>query len=269
MADLPGPDTRAPIPRPASAAPAFPRPASPGLRIERLGLRFGRHTVFDNLSFTVAPGSFVVLLGTSGVGKTSLLKVIAGLIAPAAGGVLATDGGPLAGRIAFMGQQDLLYPWLDAAENVMLGARLRRERRDRALALHLLERVGLASRARALPGQLSTGMRQRVALARTLYEARPVVLMDEPFSALDSFTRGHVQDIAAELLRGRTTLLITHDPLEASRLGHHLLVLTGQPARLGAPISVSDRPPPRPADDPEVLLTQARLLRALAGEQEG
>ncbi len=105
-------------------------------------------------------------------------------------------------------------------------------------------------------------MRQRAAIARTLYEARPIVLMDEPFSALDTFTRTRIQELFAELMAGCTVLLITHDPLEACRLGHHLLVLSGHPARLGAPLAVPGTPPRAP-DDPILLQTQGHLLRAL------
>ena len=236
----------------------------PGLRIERLTLRYGRHTVFRDLDLLVEGGSFVVLLGSSGVGKSSLLKIVAGLAEPSSGRVVATDGRPLAGRIAYMGQQDLLYPWLSAIENVMLGARLRGENRDRHRARHLLGRVGLQDRAGALPAQLSGGMRQRVAIARTLYEDRPFVLMDEPFSALDTLTRARVQELAAELLVDRTVLMITHDPFEACRLGQHLLVLSGEPAALGAPIPVPGTAP-RPLDDPELLRTQGQLMRLLTG----
>jgi putative hydroxymethylpyrimidine transport system ATP-binding protein len=161
-----------------------------------------------------------------------------------------------------MGQQDLLYPWLSVVENVMLGSRLRGEKGDRDRALDLLQRVGLSERSKAQPSELSGGMRQRAAIARTLYEDRPIVLMDEPFSALDTFTRARVQDIAAELLQGRTALLITHDPLEACRLGHHLFVLSGHPARLGPPISIRGKTPRAP-DDEELLHTQGRLMRVL------
>jgi putative hydroxymethylpyrimidine transport system ATP-binding protein len=111
-------------------------------------------------------------------------------------------------------------------------------------------------------------MRQRTALARTLYEDRPMVLMDEPFSALDAVTRARIQGLAAELLRGRTVLLITHDPMEACRLGHRLVVLAGHPAVLGAPITVPGRVP-RALDDPDLLRSQGHLMRALVQAEAG
>jgi putative hydroxymethylpyrimidine transport system ATP-binding protein len=215
----------------------------PGVIIDRLTLHYGADLVFENLDLTLEGGAFVVLLGPSGVGKTSLLKIIAGLSRPESGTVRATDGLNLRNRIAYMAQQDLLYPWLTVAQNVMLGARLRGEPPNPERALHLLAQVGLADRADAHPAALSGGMRQRAAIARTLYENRPIVLMDEPFSALDSITRARIQDLAAALLADRTVLLITHDPLEACRLGQHLIVLSGQPARLAAPIAIPGRPP--------------------------
>jgi putative hydroxymethylpyrimidine transport system ATP-binding protein len=246
----------------AERAATSPEPAAPSLVIEGLALRYGPRTIFENLDLTIGSGEFVVLLGTSGVGKTSLLKIVAGLAKPSAGRVTASDGLPLKHRIAYMGQQDLLFPWLTVLQNVMLGSRLRHEKPDSRRALDLLERVGLVDRAKALPAQLSGGMRQRAAIARTLYENRPIVLMDEPFSALDTFTRARVQDLAADLLRGRTALLITHDPLEACRLGHHLVVLAGHPATIGPPITVHG-PTPRAPDDDELLHTQGRLMRLL------
>jgi putative hydroxymethylpyrimidine transport system ATP-binding protein len=236
--------------------------ACPGIIIEGLTLSYGEQTIFRNLDLTIAGGQFVALLGTSGVGKTSLLKIVAGLAKPTSGTVRADDGAALRGRVAYMGQTDLLYPWLTVEENVTLGSRLRGERPDRGRARHLLERVGLGERARTLPGELSGGMRQRTAIARTLYEDRPIVLMDEPFSALDTFTRARVQELAAELLEGRTALLITHDPFEACRLGHHLVVLSGHPATLGPPIAVPGKPARAP-DDPHLLETQGHLLRVL------
>jgi putative hydroxymethylpyrimidine transport system ATP-binding protein len=240
-----------------------PGGAPPGLHVENLAFHYGSHIIFDHLTFALRPGEFSALLGPSGVGKSSLLKIIAGLAKPDAGSVVATDGLPLPHRVAYMAQQDLLYPWLSVIENVMLGSRLRGDMVDRARALSLLERVGLAERARAQPSELSGGMQQRAALARTLYEDRPIVLMDEPFSSLDTITRGRVQDLAAELLRGRTILLITHDPLEACRLGNQVLVLAGSPARLWPPISVGGATPRAPDDD-ALLHTQGHLMRMLS-----
>ncbi len=239
----------------------------PGLHLSGLTLHYAGTALFEDLDLVAAGGECTVLLGPSGVGKSSLLRIVAGLLPPEIGAVSASDGAAVTGRVAYMGQRDLLLPWLSALGNVTLGARLRGERGDGDRALALLEKVGLAERANSLPQDLSGGMRQRVAIARTLFEDRPIVLMDEPFSALDSITRARVQDLAAELLAGRTTLLITHDPQEACRLGHVLLVLAGRPARLGAPISVPGTPP-RPLDDPDLLATQARLARALNDQAE-
>ncbi len=235
----------------------------PGIVIGGLCLRYAGESIFEGLNVTLPAGRFSVLLGPSGVGKTSLLRIIAGLETPAAGHVSADDGAPLAGRVAYMAQQDLLLPWASALENVMLGAVLRGQRREPQRAEALLRRVGLGHRLRALPATLSGGERQRVALARTLYEDRPVVLMDEPFSALDAISRARLQDLAVELLDQRTVLLITHDPLEACRLGHSLWVLAGTPATLGPPLTVPGAPPRAP-DDESMLHRQGELLRRLA-----
>jgi putative hydroxymethylpyrimidine transport system ATP-binding protein len=225
-------------------------------------LRFGANTVFENLDLETKGGEFNTLLGASGVGKSSLLKIIAGLSRPTAGSVLGTDGLPIEGRIAYMGQQDLLLPWLNVFENVTLGARLRHEKVDKTWAEHLLERVGLSTRHKDLPSALSGGMRQRAAIARTLYERQPIVLMDEPFSALDTITRATVQDLAAELLAGRTVLLITHDPMEACHLSHQVMVLSGHPAKFGPPIILAGQPPRAP-DNAELQRSQGDLLRLL------
>ena len=236
----------------------------PGILVQGLTLHFGGQKLFENLTLTIPPQRLTALLGPSGAGKTSLLRIIAGLEPPASGTVTATDGQPIAHRIAYMGQQDLLLPWARALDNVMLGATLRGERKNPALANHLLARVGLAARARALPSELSGGERQRIAIARTLYEQRPIVLMDEPFSALDAITRARIQDLAAELLADCTVLLITHDPLEACRLAHQLLVISGSPAQLSAPIHVPGQPPRAP-DGEKLLQTQGHLMRQLSG----
>ncbi len=238
----------------------------PAIRIEGLSLRFGTGTLFDSLSLDLPGGELTALLGASGIGKTTLLRVLAGFFPHVGFPVVAGGGARLRGQVAYMGQEDLLLPWLSALGNVVLGSRLRGTRPDRGRALALLDQVGLADRAGARPATLSGGMRQRVALARTLYEDRPVVLMDEPFSALDGLNRARMQTLAAGLLRGRTVLLITHDPLEACRLAQSVLVMSGFPATLSAPLPVPG-PTPRAVDDPSVLAIQGALLRRLLGGQ--
>ena len=242
--------------------------SAPGVRIDKARFAYGERTIFDNLSLDLPAGQWTCLLGPSGVGKTTLLRLIAGLEPAGAGGsVTADDGASLAGRIAWMAQTDLLLPWLPVAGNVALGARLRGEATDRARVATLLDRVGLGDRADALPAALSGGQRQRVALARTLMEDRPVIVMDEPFSALDAITRLKLQALAAELLAGRTVLLVTHDPMEALRLGHRVLVLTGSPATLAeaaAPAGAIPREPGSAA----LLADYKRLIGWLDGEAD-
>lgn len=243
-------------------------PPPPSIQLLDAALSFGGRPVFAGLSLRVPAGRTTCLLGPSGVGKSSLLRLIAGLT-QGDGTVAADDGQPLPGRIAWMGQQDLLLPWASVLDNVLLGVRLRgrrADRTDRERAMTLLKAVGLADRAGSRPDALSGGMRQRVALARTLFEDRPVVLMDEPFSALDAITRLRLQDLAAGLLAGRTVLMVTHDPMEALRLGHQVLVLSGHPAALSDPI-LPPGPVPRPPDDPELLSLQGQLLARLRGDE--
>lgn len=214
------------------------------------------YVVADRLSLEFAAGRTTCLLGRSGVGKTSLLRHLAGLL----------PGTTPAGPAAYMAQRDLLLPWLSVLDNVLLGYRLRGDgparRAVEPRARALLADVGLGDRLTDLPRTLSGGMRQRAALARTLCEDRPVVLMDEPFAHLDAVTRFDLQDLAARLLRGRTVVLVTHDPLEALRIGHEIRVLTGSPFRIGPPIAPAGDVPRDPAD-PGLLALQAQLIADL------
>jgi putative hydroxymethylpyrimidine transport system ATP-binding protein len=170
-----------------------------------------------------------------------------------------------------MGQQDLLLPWLSVIENVTLGRRLRGEdpkgHEAQSRAKQLLDAVGLKGYEQSLPSKLSGGMRQRAALARTLMENRPVVLMDEPFSAVDAITRFRLQELAADLLRDRTVLLVTHDPLEALRLGDRIHVLSGRPVVISDALLPTGLRP-RPAGDPDLLTNQAKLIGQLSAAME-
>ena len=240
---------------------------APGIEVRGLSLRFGLRPIFDNLTFSIPGGQWSSLLGASGAGKTSLLRIISGLAKASGGEVRASDGLPIAGRLAWMGQKDLLYPWLSVRDNVSLGARLRGERIDHLRVTTLLQQVGLEHCADDRPAALSGGMRQRAALARTLYEDRPIVLMDEPFSALDTITRTRIQSLAARLLVNRTVVLITHDPMEACRLSHRLLVLSPAPGEIDATHRLSGIPPRAP-DDPALLAGQAELLQQLIRANE-
>ena len=220
--------------------------------------------LFDPLRLDLAAGQWTSLLGASGTGKTTLLRLIAGLDTGVQfhGTITASDGIPLSERIAFMGQSDLLAPWLDITGNVTIGSRLRGDTPDLERARDIIERVGLTPHKQQRPYTLSGGQRQRASLARTLMEDRPVVLLDEPFSALDARTRAEMQEIAGVLLEGRTVLLVTHDPAEAARLSHHAFLLrdTGLQQLDLPPVQ-----PVRPVDDPQTMQAQVAMYRALRG----
>lgn len=222
------------------------------------------HVLFQDLELNVAAAQWTCLLGPSGVGKSTLLRLLAGLETGGQfqGTIESNDHQPMQGRIAYMGQADLLAPWLNILDNVMLGARLRGEEPDQNRAETLISRVGLSGHTTKRPATLSGGMRQRVALARALMEDRPFVLLDEPFAALDARTRAEMQELAFELLAGRTVLLVTHDPSEAARLGHHIQILS-ETGLTRHPVPTS--PPIRPYDAPETIDAQIALMSQLRG----
>ncbi len=242
-------------------------PISVSVQVGRLA--FGNAVLFNEIELALPAGEWTCLLGPSGVGKTTLLRLIADLVPDVENiAIMCSDGQSIIGRTAYMAQQDLLMPWLNVIENVLLGAKLRGENANRSRALDLLERVGLSENVKDFPAQLSGGMRQRAALARTLMEDRPIVLMDEPFSSLDAISRIRMQDMAAELLEGRTVLLVTHDPMEALRLGDRIHVLSGRPVSIDAPLLPNGNRP-RDLHDPEVLNGQADLLERLTRADQG
>ncbi len=242
---------------------------APALTVHVPHFDYEGRTLFDNFTLPVGAGAWTCLLGPSGCGKSTLLRLVAGLLDGAT--IADEDGQPVAGRLSFMAQNDGLLPWLSVIDNVTIGFRLRQGRTSGGAraqqGMSYLRRVGLERVANDLPSTLSGGMRQRVALARTLMEDRPVVLMDEPFSALDAITRHRLQDLVADLLSDRTVLLVTHSPMEALRLGHKIYVLHELPATLDEPMK-PDGPTPRRGTDAGVLELQADLLERLTRAAE-
>ena len=214
------------------------RPAAGGetaaVQLADVSKVFGRGTsavrALDHISLEVAPGEFTCLIGASGCGKSTLLNLVAGLEQPTSGQVSA------AGRVAFMFQEPALFPWLTAAGNIDLALRARgakrAERKQRVT--ELLETVNLSGFGGKRPHELSGGMRQRVALARALAQDADVLLMDEPFGALDAMTRDLLHDELDRICAGRqlTILFVTHNVQEAVRLGNRVVVLSSRPGRV-------------------------------------
>jgi ABC-type nitrate/sulfonate/bicarbonate transport system ATPase subunit len=232
-----------------------------------------RLPVLREIGFSVAAGEFVSLIGPSGSGKSTLLDLVAGLLEPDAGEI-RFGGRPLAanerlGRSAYMHQRDLLLPWRNALDNVGLALEAKGARRKaaRSAAAGLLESFGLSRFAASYPTGLSGGMRQRVAFLRTVVTGSPLLLLDEPFGALDAFTRVETQDWLVELLarEPRTVLFVTHDVEEAIFLADRVIVLSPLPASVGAVLPV---PFPRPREreivtSPAFIALREEAMRAL------
>jgi sulfonate transport system ATP-binding protein len=238
------------------------------LKVRVTEKRFGDRTVLSNVEFGVAAGQVVALVGPSGCGKSTLLRIIAGL-EQAYEGEVVLDGRRLAGLsrdIGFIFQEPRLFPWLSVAQNVAFGSG--RDDADLAQAAALLAEVGLSGYEEALPKQLSGGQAQRVAIARGLFTRPRFLLLDEPFSAVDAFTRMRLQElllgIAAQ--HGITVLLVTHDVDEAAYLSNRVLVL-GNGRIVDDILTDPAVPPPRQRDRRSPSLQQARnaILESLEG----
>ena len=242
--------------------------SAPNISLNNISFSFAGQTIFSALNFEIKAGQWTCILGQSGCGKTTLLRLIAGSLSKKFSGKITFDGHESpTGTVALMAQKDLLLPWLTVIENVLLGDRLRgnitEQRRQKAF--ELITRAGLAGHAHAYPATLSGGMRQRAALLRTLMEERLVILMDEPFSALDALTRMKLQDLASDMVEGATVVLVTHDPFEALRMGHRIHILSGSPARIGDAL-IPYSSPPRIPGEPEIDRLHPELLKRLNQE---
>ncbi|MFM7224373.1 MAG: ABC transporter ATP-binding protein [Actinomycetota bacterium] len=252
---------------PALSVPDAPPEALAAVALRGVAKAYGRDdrrtVALEGIDLTVRRGEFVCLVGASGCGKTTLLNLLAGLDHPTSGRV------QVAGRTALMFQEAALFPWLTAAGNVDLALRLRkvprRERPDRVAAL--LGAVQLGEFARKRPHELSGGMRQRVALARAFAQDADVLLMDEPFGALDAMTRDLLHDELERLWADRslTVVFVTHNVREAVRLGDRVVVLTSRPGRVAEEFRV-DFERPRRIESPEVSTLAGTITARLREE---
>jgi NitT/TauT family transport system ATP-binding protein len=219
----------------SSTTPRVEDSTRPAVVIDHVSKVFGTQGdslhALDNISFDVAPGEFVCLLGASGCGKSTLLNLVAELDRPSAGTI---DTGELHATLMF--QEAALFPWLSARGNVELPLKIRKVPRQqrRAKAGELLDLVNLESFGSKLPHELSGGMRQRVALARSLAQEADVLLMDEPFGALDAMTRDVLHEELERVWRetGLTVIFVTHNVREAVRLGDRVILLSSRPGRV-------------------------------------
>ena len=246
------------------SAAAIARTAEPGAVnlhgvVKTFGRGAGRTVALGGLDLTVPSGQFVCLLGRSGCGKSTLLNVLAGLDT-ADSGVLDVSGH----KVSMMFQDATLFPWLTAGGNINLALKLAGVPRDRrpARVAELLDTVRLTGLADKRPHELSGGMRQRVALARALAQDASLLLMDEPFGALDALTRDVLHDEIERIWRDRqlTVLFVTHNVREAVRLGDRVVLLAPSPGRVDLDLPI-DLPRPRRIDSPEV----SERARALTG----
>jgi NitT/TauT family transport system ATP-binding protein len=238
------------------------------VRLSTVSKTYGRGnsalTALTEVSISVAKGEFVCFVGASGCGKSTLLSLVAGLDQPSFGEVCTGDQ-----RVAFMFQEPALFPWLTAAGNVELALRARKipKGQRRIRVAELLDMVGLTRFAAARPHQLSGGMRQRVALARALAQDADVLLMDEPFGALDAITRNllhiELERIIAET--GLTVLFVTHNVDEAVRLADRVVLLSNRPGRIIAEHAI-ELPRPRHIDGAQVSALAAAITAGLEAQ---
>jgi len=249
-------------------APYVPAQATgeAAVQVRSLTKRFGRGPlILDDVSLDVAPGEFLCLLGASGCGKSTLLNLVAGLERPTAGQVHVPGR-----RAALMFQEPALFPWLTAGQNIDLALKLgnRGSKTERRKEVgRLLELVRLEGAGDKRPHELSGGMRQRVALARALAQDARVLLMDEPFAALDAITRDLLHDELTRVWQevGLTVVFVTHNVREAVRLGQRVVLLSSRPGRVAQEYLI-DIPQPRRIEAPDVAELAVRITEDLSTE---
>jgi ABC-type nitrate/sulfonate/bicarbonate transport system ATPase subunit len=223
-----------------------------------------KHQILKDISFSINPGDFVIILGESGCGKTTLLNMLAGLENPTCGQI-RVNGKPIVGvhpSRSMLFQQPALIPWLSVKENVAYGCKIRKDTQDLEYRVsQFLEIMGLIGASDAKPSQLSLGMAQRVCLARALVGRPQVLLLDEPFASLDTFTQSHIQEELVNLWMSEsfTSVFVTHDIDEAIRLGNKIVVLAGSPAGISDIFDINV-PYPRKQHDPVIKALRTDIL---------
>ena len=233
--------------------------------------RFPNGTLaLENIEGHIGQGEFIALLGPSGCGKSTLLRLIAGLEKPSEGRIAWQDGAPKPGEIGFVFQDSTLMPWASAAENVFLPLRLRGRKRDESKdrIIAALDRVGLKDFAGAKPAALSGGMKMRVSIARALVSEPKVLLMDEPFAALDEFTRHKLQEDLRLLWRAekKSIIFVTHSIYEAAYLATRVLVMSARPGRIAADVACDIGEAAERRSAPEYIALVKRLSDLLHAE---
>jgi len=234
------------------------------LQLETVSRSFGAVEVLRGLSLDIRRGEFVAVVGPSGCGKTTLLNLLSGYDRPSSGVILRN------GRVRMVYQQDGLFPWQTVSENISLGLRHLSDEAEQGRQIgDMLRLIGLEGFRDHYPHQLSGGMRQRVELARALTGDSDILLLDEPFSALDYLTRLRMRQELARLLqeRPRTVMLVTHDIEEAAQLADRVIVLTERPAQIQCELNIATARP-RDLTHPEVVSATHRILTELGLEHD-
>lgn len=234
-------------------------------------------TALRDVGIEIGSGEFVSIVGPSGCGKSTLFNIIAGLVTPSSGRVLLDGDQPddLLGKVGYMPQRDMLMPWRTVLDNTTLGLELNGMKKKEAhkVALGEFSRFGLAGFEKQWPAKLSGGMKQRAALLRTFLAGRELMLLDEPFGALDALTRAQMQSWLLDVWQGdnKTILFVTHDVEEAVYLSDRVYVMSGRPGKVSLCVDVN-LPRPRRSEitmDPGFLALKQKLLKPLEEAAHG
>ncbi len=203
-----------------------------GISIDKIDFKYDDNILFKDFSVKFPPKNNTSILGNNGIGKSTLIKLISGIEEPHLGSIVDYNNNSIHNSITYMDQFDQLLPWLKIKNNITLGFKLRQENYSSKKFSYLTNILGLNEFLNSFPNQVSGGTKQRTALARTFIEDRPLVIMDEPFSSLDTNTKNKLIKLTKYLVKDKTLILVTHDIMEAIELSDQILILKGSPAKI-------------------------------------